>query len=310
MADAKISQLLGAATPVAGTEVVPIVQSGSTKKVSVDNLTKGRTVNASSFDTDVAAAGVTLSGTTLAADGTDTNIDINITPKGTGEVNITKVDIDGGTIDGTTQATGTINGPIAVGGTWTAAAALTLPALTLGGTVTSNNQSFSGTIANLGTVTTADVNGGTIDGTVIGGSSAAAATVTSLTSAADNAISISGFHVRTKAGTLAPSGTPVTMFAVALGNFTGRAVRIAVFARLFSGGGGSRRFYRESLINETGGASLSETNLVDNQGSNGVVAFSLSGSTISVTLQSSVAGEDFEICLEILSRNPGTITVL
>lgn len=101
MADKKISQLTGATTPVAGTEVLPIVQGGSTKSVSIDNLTKGRTVNATTFDTDVAAAGVTLSGTTLAADGTDTDIDINITPKGAGEVNITKVDIDGGAIDGT-----------------------------------------------------------------------------------------------------------------------------------------------------------------------------------------------------------------
>jgi hypothetical protein len=49
----------------------------------------------------------------LAADGTDTNIDINITPKGTGEVNISKVDIDGGAIDGTTigaNAVATIKG--------------------------------------------------------------------------------------------------------------------------------------------------------------------------------------------------------
>jgi hypothetical protein len=37
----------------------------------------------------------------LSADGTDTNLDINITPKGTGEVNLTKVDIDAGSIDGT-----------------------------------------------------------------------------------------------------------------------------------------------------------------------------------------------------------------
>jgi hypothetical protein len=56
-------------------------------------------------DTNVAAAGVTLAGTTLAADGTDGNIDINITPKGTGEVNLTKVDINAGTIDGCTIAT-------------------------------------------------------------------------------------------------------------------------------------------------------------------------------------------------------------
>ena len=86
MADKKISALTSVTTPLAGTEVLPIVQSSSTKNVTVDNLTKGRTVNATTFDTDVAAAGVTLTGTTLAADGTDTNIGINITPKGTGAV--------------------------------------------------------------------------------------------------------------------------------------------------------------------------------------------------------------------------------
>jgi hypothetical protein len=86
MADKKISQLTGATTPLAGTEVLPIVQGGSTVKVSIDNVTKGRTVNATTFDTDVAAAGVTLSGTTLAADGTNTDIDITITPKNSGKV--------------------------------------------------------------------------------------------------------------------------------------------------------------------------------------------------------------------------------
>jgi hypothetical protein len=44
MADLKISQLTGATTPLAGTEVLPIVQSGSTVKVSVANLTAGRDV--------------------------------------------------------------------------------------------------------------------------------------------------------------------------------------------------------------------------------------------------------------------------
>ncbi len=55
------------------------------------------TLYSTTFDTNVTAAKVTLSGTTLAAGGTDTNVDINITPKGSGEVNITKADIDGGT---------------------------------------------------------------------------------------------------------------------------------------------------------------------------------------------------------------------
>ncbi len=44
MADLKISQLTSATTPLAGTEVLPIVQSSSTKKVSVADLTAGRAV--------------------------------------------------------------------------------------------------------------------------------------------------------------------------------------------------------------------------------------------------------------------------
>jgi hypothetical protein len=49
MADKKISALTGAATPLAGTEVLPIVQSGSTVKVAVSNLTAGRAVSAASL---------------------------------------------------------------------------------------------------------------------------------------------------------------------------------------------------------------------------------------------------------------------
>lgn len=44
------------------------------------------TIYAGTFDTNVAAAGVTLSGTTLSADGTDVDININITAKGAGKV--------------------------------------------------------------------------------------------------------------------------------------------------------------------------------------------------------------------------------
>lgn len=46
MADKKISQLTSATTPLTGTEVLPIVQSGSTVKVAVSDLTAGRTVDA------------------------------------------------------------------------------------------------------------------------------------------------------------------------------------------------------------------------------------------------------------------------
>lgn len=55
------------------------------------NLTLSNAIFATTFDTNVAAAGVTLAGTTLAADGTDSNITISITPKGTGSLSTTKL---------------------------------------------------------------------------------------------------------------------------------------------------------------------------------------------------------------------------
>jgi hypothetical protein len=58
MADKKISALTAASTPLAGTEVLPIVQSGATVKVAVSDLTAGR-----SFD----ALGMTLTSTDAGA---------------------------------------------------------------------------------------------------------------------------------------------------------------------------------------------------------------------------------------------------
>ncbi len=49
MADSKISALPASTTPLAGTEVLPIVQSSTTKQVSVANLTAGRAVSALSL---------------------------------------------------------------------------------------------------------------------------------------------------------------------------------------------------------------------------------------------------------------------
>jgi hypothetical protein len=46
MADTKISALTASTTPLAGTEVLPIVQGGVTKQVSVANLTAGRAISA------------------------------------------------------------------------------------------------------------------------------------------------------------------------------------------------------------------------------------------------------------------------
>jgi hypothetical protein len=49
MADKKISALPAATTPLAGTEVLPIVQGGTTDQVSVADLTAGRAVSALSI---------------------------------------------------------------------------------------------------------------------------------------------------------------------------------------------------------------------------------------------------------------------
>jgi hypothetical protein len=49
MSNSKISALAAATTPVAGTEVLPIVQSSTTKQVSIANLTAGRNVAGLNF---------------------------------------------------------------------------------------------------------------------------------------------------------------------------------------------------------------------------------------------------------------------
>ena len=63
MADSKISALPAATVPLAGTEVLPIVQSSTTKQVSVANLTAGRAVSASSVTNAALTSGrVTFAG--------------------------------------------------------------------------------------------------------------------------------------------------------------------------------------------------------------------------------------------------------
>jgi hypothetical protein len=61
MADTKISALPSATTPLAGTEVLPIVQGGTTDQVSVANLTAGRTVAAARLNTSNSTVGGVMS---------------------------------------------------------------------------------------------------------------------------------------------------------------------------------------------------------------------------------------------------------
>lgn len=122
MADAKISQLTGATTPLDGTEVLPIVQSGTTKKVANNdlrpkqiqsnatsgvlqvagpaaastrvmtvpnaNFTAARTDAAQSFtgDQTLATGDLVIGGSGKGVVGTASNGDIPIKPNGTGVV--------------------------------------------------------------------------------------------------------------------------------------------------------------------------------------------------------------------------------
>ena len=61
--------------------------------LNLDDTISLSTVNATTFDTNNVAAGVTLQATELAADGTDANIDITIVPKGTGHVIIDRLQL-------------------------------------------------------------------------------------------------------------------------------------------------------------------------------------------------------------------------
>ena len=109
MADSKISALPASTVPLAGTEVLPIVQSSTTKQVSVANLTAGRAISATQ---------ITLTtGNVIVANGQ--GIDFSATP-GTGTSELFN-DYEEGTftptiVGSTTAGTGTYNTQI---GTYT-----------------------------------------------------------------------------------------------------------------------------------------------------------------------------------------------
>jgi len=81
VADKKISALGASTTPLAGTEVLPVVQSGSTVQVSVANLTAGRAVSmVSGTITDTIASPVPLNinnNSASTAAGTRVNFQFN-----------------------------------------------------------------------------------------------------------------------------------------------------------------------------------------------------------------------------------------
>jgi hypothetical protein len=75
------------------------ITGGAISNVTFTGTFSGITaITSDSFFTGDAAAGLTLTGNELTADGTDTNIDVEITPKGTGSVVIPKIAVTDGTV--------------------------------------------------------------------------------------------------------------------------------------------------------------------------------------------------------------------
>jgi hypothetical protein len=169
MSTAKISQLTALGAAPATDDLMVIVDSSATetKYVTVENLFTSPTV-----------AGATVTGTVSFSGATITN-----------GGSITTVDINGGTIDGTT-----IGATTAAEGTFTTMTATTANATTVDSTnlevtnIKAKDGTSAGSIAdttgvvtiNSAVLTTADINGGALDGSVIGASSAAAGTFTDL----------------------------------------------------------------------------------------------------------------------------------
>lgn len=73
MADKKISALTAASTPLAGTEVLPIVQSGATVKVAVSSLTSFAPAFSASLSTNQTVSAGTTTKLTFNTEQFDTN---------------------------------------------------------------------------------------------------------------------------------------------------------------------------------------------------------------------------------------------
>ena len=190
-------------------------------------------VKAGTFDTNVAAAGVTLTAVTLSADGDDTNIPINITPKGSSSVVISRADINAGTIDATsvgstTASTGAftaLTADTSLVVTGTAANSITGASLTSNG-ITKTVASHVGEQA-LMVQTKSGSSSATI--TKAGNISTGAATFTisdsSNTSALKVGMRINGTHIPTAAKIASiVNGTQITMNVNATGTVNGGSV--------------------------------------------------------------------------------------
>jgi len=202
--------------------------------VTADGLTAGRVVFAGtngvlSSDGDMTFSTDTLTVSKLGA--WEATGAINFDSE-----NMTNVDIDSGTIDGTNVTVGSGKTLDVSGGTLTLAnnqisgdkveggtiAATTITALTIS-SMAGNWTNAGRTVADAGILTTVDINGGSMDGTTIGAASAAAITCTTLNTggkltAGSNEIEGSNFDIN--GGTVDAITSLTVANSVDIGNYT------------------------------------------------------------------------------------------
>jgi hypothetical protein len=151
MADVKISGLPASTVPLAGTEVLPIVQSGTTKQVSIANVTAGRDISASSITTPTYKAANSAGGALQNASG------VNQLQWGAGGGNNVSVDV--------AITINPANAAVAISPTGTGTVAISpAGALTINPTAAStiNNTSIGATTASTGRFTSITATTGSV----------------------------------------------------------------------------------------------------------------------------------------------------
>jgi hypothetical protein len=270
------ANLTGAITSVGNTTSLGSFSSANLAAALTDETGSGAAVFATSptlvsptlgAATATSINGVTVTGTstpalsvtgTTAVSGTNTGDQTTITGNaGTATTLETARNINGVSFNGSADITVT-------------AAAGTLTGATLASGVTASSLTSLGTIASL-TATTADINGGTIDGTAIGGGTAAAGAFTTLGSSstttlngttipASSTLLVSGGALGTpSSGTLTScTGLPISTGVSGLGTdvATALAVNVGSSGAVVTNGGALGTPSSGTVTNLTGTASI------------------------------------------------------
>ena len=151
---------------------------------AIDGTTIGGATPASGAFTTIVVDNLTIDGNTIVS--TDTNGNIILTPDGTGEVDISKVDIASGEIDNVTLGTNNAITQAVIDNVNIDAASIGHTDDTDLITLADGSVTFTGSTI----IPTADINGGAIDGTTIGSSSATSGAFTTIT--ASTSVDITG----------------------------------------------------------------------------------------------------------------------